>query len=104
MELEFKTKLLNVTRSGYTHEGPLRAIEKCVQANEFSANQEHVLSADPIFHQAIEITKQNLRVSSMNKPIPIDQLKSVPYVGSTAPGKGYVGNKRDNVDKAVLHA
>ena len=40
----------------------------------------------------------------MNKTIPIDQLKSVAYVGSTAAGKSYDGNKRDNVDKAVSHA
>ena len=72
-----------------------------VQTDEIFANQEQVLSADPIFHQAIEITKQNLRVSSMNKPIAIDQLKSVPKVGSMAAGKNYVGNKRDNNDKAV---
>ena len=39
----------------------------------------------------------------MNKPIPIDQLKSVLYVGITAARKCYVGNKRDNVDKAVSH-
>ena len=104
VELEFKTKLLNVTQSGYTLEGHLRAIEECVQTDEFIANQEHVLSADLIFHQAREITKQNLRVLSMKKPIPIDQLKSVPCVGSTAAGKGYVSNKRDKVDKAVSHS
>ena len=96
MELELKAKLLIVTRSGYTLE--------CVQTDEFFANQEHVLSADPIFHQAIEITKQSLHVSSMNKPIPSYQLKSLPYVGSTAAGKGHVGIKRDNVDNAVSHA
>ena len=103
MELEFKTKLLNVTRSGYTPEGNLRAIEEYVKTDEFCANQENILPEDTILNQAIEI-KQSLRVSSMNKPITIDQLKSLPYVGSTAAGKGYVGNKRDNVDKAVSHA
>ena len=63
VELEIKNKLLNMAQSGYTLEGHLRATEECVQTDEFFANQEQVLSADPIFHQAIEITKQNLRVS-----------------------------------------
>ena len=67
VELEFKTKPLKVTRSVHTLQRDLRAIEECVQTDEFFANQEQVLSADPIFHQAIEITKQNLRVSSMKK-------------------------------------
>ena len=40
----------------------------------------------------------------MNNPIPIDQLKTVPHVGSTAAGKGCVGNKRDNIDKTVSHS
>ena len=93
MELEFKAKPLNVARSVHKLQGDLRAIEECVQTDEFFANQEQVLSADHIFHQAIEITKQNLRVTSMNKPVPFDKLKSVPYVGSTAAGKSYVGNK-----------
>ena len=93
-----------MTRSEDTLEGHLRATEEYVQTDEFFANQENFLSADPIFHQAREITKQNLRVSSMNNPIPIDQLKSVAYAGSTAAGKGFDGNKRDNVDKTVSHA
>ena len=93
-----------MTRSEDTLEGHLRATEEYVQTDEFFANQENFLSADPIFHQAREITKQNLRLSSMNNPIPIDQLKSVAYAGSTAAGKGYDGNKRDNVDKTVSHA
>ena len=56
---EVRTKLLNETRSGYTLERHLRAIDEYVQTDEFFANQENVSSADPIFNQAIEITKQN---------------------------------------------
>ena len=69
---EIKTKLLKLTRSGYTLEGHVRAIYEYVQTDEFFANQDNVPSADPIFNQAIEIRKKNLRVSSMNQPIPID--------------------------------
>ena len=69
---ETKTKLLKVTRSGYTLEVHLRAIDEYVQTDEFFANQDNVPSADPIFNKAIEIRKKNLRVSSKNKPIPID--------------------------------
>jgi hypothetical protein len=59
---------------------------------------------DPLYRQAFEHVRKLLRLDTPAEAIPLNTMDDIPYIGSSAAGYGYHGNKRDNYHLARSRA